>query len=74
MQSAVGTAWQMATGRPRGRAVLVSANVYVTQRCNLRCVYCSSPLHRTPELTTAQWISIFDELADLFSRISRAGT
>jgi MoaA/NifB/PqqE/SkfB family radical SAM enzyme len=68
MQGPVGTAWQVARGLLRGRAALVSANVLLTQRCNLRCVYCSSPLRRTPELTTAEWRAIFDELAALGCR------
>src|SRR5688572_24416511 len=65
MRAAVGTAWKAASSRLLGRAALVSANVYLTQRCNLQCVYCSSPSRRTPELTTAQWKSIFDQLAAL---------
>jgi len=52
-------------GRLRRRPALISTNIYLTQRCNLRCVYCSSPLRRTPELDTAQWFAILDELADL---------
>jgi MoaA/NifB/PqqE/SkfB family radical SAM enzyme len=68
MHGAVGTAWQVASGRLRGRAALVSANVLLTQRCNLRCVYCSSPSRRTPELTTREWSSIFDQLAALGCR------
>ncbi len=43
----------------------VSAALYVTQRCNLRCGYCSSPLRRIPELTTAQWVEVVDGLARL---------
>lgn len=55
-------------GRLRGTPALVGASLYVTQRCNLRCTYCSSPLRHTPELTTAQWGAVLDELADLGCR------
>jgi MoaA/NifB/PqqE/SkfB family radical SAM enzyme len=68
MHGAVGAALQVLSGRLRGREALVGANIYVTQRCNLRCVYCSSPLRHTPELSTAQWCAIFDELAALGCR------
>lgn len=68
MQGALGAGLQLLSGRLRRRPALVGATVYITQRCNLRCVYCSSPLRRTPELTTAQWITILDELADLGCR------
>jgi MoaA/NifB/PqqE/SkfB family radical SAM enzyme len=62
MRSAIGTALRILRGRVRGRPPLIAANLYLTQRCNLRCVYCSSPLRRTPELPTADWIRILDEL------------
>ncbi len=61
-------AWQVLGARVRGRPALVGANLFVTQRCNLRCVYCSSPLRRTAELTTAQWLDIIRQLADLGCR------
>lgn len=63
------TAWKaglrLAASRVGGAPRLVSASIYPTQRCNLRCVYCSSPLRRTAELSTAQWCVILDELAAL---------
>lgn len=62
------TARQILAARLRGRPTLVSANVYVTQRCNLRCVYCSSPLRNTAELDAEQWDTIFAEIAALGCR------
>ena len=38
----------------------------VTHRCPLHCVYCSNPLemqHRSDELPTSDWISIFNQAA-----------
>lgn len=55
----------MLAGRMSGRPALLSAACYVTQRCNLRCVYCSAPLRGTGELDTASWRAIIDELGDL---------
>ncbi|HEY6292099.1 MAG TPA: pyrroloquinoline quinone biosynthesis protein PqqE [Terriglobia bacterium] len=40
----------------------------VTHRCPLHCVYCSNPLvmqHRSDELSTGEWSSIFGQAADL---------
>jgi MoaA/NifB/PqqE/SkfB family radical SAM enzyme len=68
MRGALGTAVQVVTSRLRRRPALVGATIYVTQRCNLRCTYCSSPLRDTAELSTAQWLGIFDELAELGCR------
>jgi MoaA/NifB/PqqE/SkfB family radical SAM enzyme len=44
---------------------LLSVDIHLTQRCNLRCTYCSAPLQRTGELDTATWIRLIDEIADL---------
>lgn len=44
---------------------LLSVDLHVTQRCNLRCTYCSSPLQRTAELDTATWMRLLDEIAAL---------
>jgi MoaA/NifB/PqqE/SkfB family radical SAM enzyme len=44
---------------------LLSVDLHLTQRCNLRCTYCSSPLNRTPELDTATWCRLLDEIAAL---------
>jgi len=68
MRGALGTAIQVATSRLLGRQTLSGATVYLTQRCNLHCVYCSAPQRGVPELTTAQWRTIFDELAELGCR------
>lgn len=68
MRSALGAGLQLLGGRLLGRPSLIAATLYLTQRCNLRCVYCSSPLRRTPELSTAQWTTIIDELAELGCR------
>ena len=62
---AAGGGLRMVAGRLGGRPALLSANVYLTQRCNLRCVYCSAPFRGTGELDTATWRAIFDELAAL---------
>ena len=65
MQNALAAGLNLLSGRLSGRPSLVGATIYITQRCNLRCTYCSSPLRRTPELTTDQWRTIIDELAEL---------
>jgi MoaA/NifB/PqqE/SkfB family radical SAM enzyme len=51
-----------------GTPTLLSANLYLTHRCNLRCLYCSSPYRDTLELATGQWRSVIDELAALGCR------
>jgi len=43
---------RLLAGRLTGQPALLSAVVYLTQRCNLRCVYCSAPLRGTGELDT----------------------
>jgi len=58
----------LVSARLLGRATLVHASLRVTDRCNLRCRYCSLPLFKTAELTTEQWVSIIDELASLGCR------
>jgi len=47
---------------------LVFAKIHTTFRCNLRCTYCNLPSLRTPELSTGQWLSVIDQLADLGCR------
>ena len=40
------------------------AEVALTSRCNLRCIYChffDSPNETTAELTTGEWLRVFDE-------------
>jgi MoaA/NifB/PqqE/SkfB family radical SAM enzyme len=68
MRNALAAGLQVLTSRVRGKPSLVGASLYLTQRCNLRCTYCSSPLRRTPELSTVQWCTIIDELAELGCR------
>lgn len=59
---------RMLRSRLRGEPSLLLAKLYPTHRCNLRCTYCSSPYLKTPELTTEQWLSVVDQLADLGCR------
>lgn len=65
---AAGTAVRLLAARAGAAPPLVSANLYLTQRCNLRCTYCTAPLRGTPELDTATWRRILDELAGLGCR------
>ena len=40
----------------------------LTHRCPLQCAYCSNPLQMVApreELTTAQWLKVIDEAADI---------
>lgn len=62
---AAGGGLRLLGDRLGGAPALLSANCYFTQRCNLRCVYCSAPLRGTRELDTAAWRAILDELAAL---------
>jgi len=50
------------------RTALFQCFLYVTHRCNLRCLYCNFPFLKTPELTTHQWADILDQLARLGCR------
>jgi MoaA/NifB/PqqE/SkfB family radical SAM enzyme len=59
---------RLVAARLRGEPLLTIASLYPTHRCNLRCLYCSSPLRKTPELSTSAWLRIVDELADLGCR------
>jgi MoaA/NifB/PqqE/SkfB family radical SAM enzyme len=47
------------------RPLLLVASLMVTRRCNLRCDYCARNRYRNPELTTDQWRSLMDEMAQL---------
>ena len=47
---------------------MLSAGLYLTHRCNLRCLYCSSPYRNTPELGTPEWRTVIDQLAVLGCR------
>jgi MoaA/NifB/PqqE/SkfB family radical SAM enzyme len=60
-----GVARAIGLGRTRGP---VLASLYLTQRCNLRCAYCSSPERKVAELSTDQWLTVVDELARLGCR------
>lgn len=51
-----------------GRAVPFHVALYVTTRCNLRCVYCASPDQRERELTAPEWCRVLDELRALGTR------
>jgi MoaA/NifB/PqqE/SkfB family radical SAM enzyme len=58
------------TGRPR----LFISYLLLTNRCNLRCTYCSSPYMKNSEMTTDQWVGVIDELASLgCGRVSITG-
>lgn len=58
-------AGRLLRNRVSGSPALLSAVIYPTHRCNLRCTYCSSPFMKTAELTTDQWEAAIDELAGL---------
>lgn len=59
---------RLLAGRFGGSPALVSAALYPTHRCNLRCTYCNSPFLKTPELSTEQWLTAIDELHALGCR------
>jgi len=46
------------------RPVLFQAFLYITHRCNLRCLYCNFPFQETSELSTEQWLGVIDQLAE----------
>ena len=50
------------------RAALFQCFLYLTHRCNLRCLYCNFPFLKTLELTTSQWTDVLDQLAGLGCR------
>lgn len=52
----------------RREPLLVSAKVYLTNRCNLLCTYCSMPYTKTSELGTEQWLEVVDQLANIGCR------
>ena len=47
------------------KPALFQAFLYITHRCNLRCLYCNFPFQETPELSTEQWLGVIDQLAEL---------
>jgi MoaA/NifB/PqqE/SkfB family radical SAM enzyme len=67
-RQAIAYASRLVVTRLRGEPLPMIASLYLTHRCNLRCVYCSSPLRKTAELSTSAWLRIVDELADLGCR------
>jgi MoaA/NifB/PqqE/SkfB family radical SAM enzyme len=54
--------------RLSGGAVPFHVTLYVTTRCNLRCVYCASPDQREQKLTAVEWCRVLDELQALGTR------
>lgn len=44
------------------RGVPFHVTLQVTNRCNLRCVYCASPYRDEEELALAEWRAVLDEL------------
>lgn len=59
---------RLLASRVGGAPALLSAVIYPTHRCNLRCTYCNSPFLKTPELTTDEWLTAIDELRALGCR------
>ncbi len=47
------------------RPALFQGFLYLTHRCNLRCLYCNFPFQEISELSTGQWLRVIDQLADL---------
>ena len=46
-----------------GARIPLNVMISVTDRCPSRCAYCQIPLRCRPDLTTAQWKSIIDQMA-----------
>ncbi len=55
----------LAAAKLTGAAVPFLVTIYPTMRCNLRCVYCSSPYERSSELSVHEWRTALEELASL---------
>jgi MoaA/NifB/PqqE/SkfB family radical SAM enzyme len=64
MEAAVRGA-RLLAAKATDRAVPFHVSVFPTARCNLRCVYCSSPHETYVELSTSEWCAIFNELRAL---------
>jgi MoaA/NifB/PqqE/SkfB family radical SAM enzyme len=63
-------AWARALGRKHPLMVTLS----LTDRCNFRCEYCNLPGMDRDEMSTAEWLSAIDELADAgMMRVSLMG-
>jgi pyrroloquinoline quinone biosynthesis protein E len=56
------------TGQRTTYGIPLAVLAELTHRCPLQCPYCSNPLEMevaSKELTTAEWCSVMDELADI---------
>lgn len=56
------TAARLVVAAARGRGIPFQATLFVTNRCNKACVYCSIPNLTVPELRTEEWHEILDRL------------
>ena len=56
---------RLVAAQMRRAAVPFHVTLYVTTRCNLRCVYCASPDRRTSELSADEWCDVLVELRAL---------
>jgi MoaA/NifB/PqqE/SkfB family radical SAM enzyme len=65
IREAVNKGTRLLAARVRGTAIPFHVTLYVTKRCNLRCVYCSSPDQHITELSAAEWCEVLKELRDL---------
>jgi MoaA/NifB/PqqE/SkfB family radical SAM enzyme len=50
------------------KPALFQAFLYLTHRCNLRCLYCNFPFQETSELSLEQWMGVINQLAALGCR------
>jgi MoaA/NifB/PqqE/SkfB family radical SAM enzyme len=58
----------MARSRIRRAPHLSQVFLYLTYRCNLRCIYCDNPAGKTAELSTKEWHSVIEQMAGLGCR------
>ena len=65
VRKAVRKGVRLLAARVRGRAIPFHVTLFVTNKCNLRCVYCSSPEQRTTELTADEWCEVLTEFRAL---------
>jgi len=63
-----GIGWKLARALLTGRRFPLVAGWNLTYRCNLRCSYCGTWRDETPEMPTAEVLSLADELATLGTR------
>jgi len=70
----MGIMWAFETGArllmsvARGRGVPFQATLFVTNRCNKSCTYCSIPELAVPELSTDEWRDVMTRLVDAGTR------